>query len=78
MTDHIKRLREAGEAYQRAREEAEKLLAGPRDELVRAARAAYADNMKKAAILRGMGHVWSDTWLDRILKDGSQHTDPPS
>ncbi|WBB94118.1 hypothetical protein [Verrucosispora sp. WMMC514] len=68
MTNHEQRLRERGEAYQRAREEADRIIAGPRDELVAAAREAYADGVKKASIHRWMGHVWSDTWIDKILK----------
>lgn len=67
MTDHQHRLRERGEAYQRARDEAERILAGPREELAAAVREAYADGVKKANILRWTGHVWSDTWLNKIL-----------
>lgn len=69
MTDHEARLREKGEAYERARAEAERIVVSPRDELVEAARAAYADGVKKATIRRWMGHVWSDTWIDKILAD---------
>ncbi|MFY1595553.1 hypothetical protein [Micromonospora sp. WMMD737] len=74
MTDHEARLRERGEAYQRARDEAERIIAEPRDELVQAARDAYADGVKKAVIQRWMGHVWSDTWIDKILKDVQRQT----
>lgn len=80
MTDHQARLRERGEAYQRAREEAERIVIAPRDQLVQAARDAYADGVKKATIRRWMGHVWSDTWIDKILADVEPRprTDKPS
>ncbi|WP_147457226.1 hypothetical protein [Micromonospora pisi] len=80
MTDHsarLARLKKAGDEYQQARNEAERILAGPRDRLAAEARAAYAENIRKAAILRGMGHVWSDTWLDKILKEEPAKTDGP-
>lgn len=76
MTNHATALKKAGEAYQQAREEAERIMAGPRDDLTQKARAAYADGMKKADILRSMGHVWSRTWLDQAVKDiSSKATD---
>jgi hypothetical protein len=69
MTDHAANLRTAGEAYQQARQQAEQIMIPPRDNLTAAVQAAYKGGMKKADILRSMGHVWSGTWLDRILKD---------
>lgn len=37
------------------------------EELAAAVRAAYNDGMRKADILRATGHIWSRTWVDRIL-----------
>ncbi|MEU7170243.1 hypothetical protein ABZ949_01975 [Micromonospora tulbaghiae] len=68
MTNHAAALREAGEAYQQARDEAERIMSEPRDNLTRAARAAFAGGMKKSDILRAMGHVWSRTWLDKAVR----------
>lgn len=68
MTDHQTRLRERGEAYQRAKDEAKRIVVQPRDDLADAARQAYADGVKKADILRWTGHAWSDTWLNTILE----------
>jgi hypothetical protein len=69
MTDHTAKLREAGEAYQQARDQAEQIMSKPRDTLTQHARAAYAAGVKKADILRAIGHVWSRTWLDQAVKD---------
>lgn len=44
------------------------MLTPPRDDLIQKARAAYADGMKKADILRAINHIWSSTWLDKILE----------
>jgi hypothetical protein len=70
MTDHENELREVGEAYRQAREQADAL----RDQLADLSRAAYKGGMGKAAIWRAMGHVWSDRWLDNVLKD----VEPPA
>lgn len=78
MTDHTSELRQAGEAYQRARDEAERIMAGPRDDLTQKARAAFGAGMKKADILRAMGHVWSRTWLDQAVKGAAPKTDRPN
>ncbi|MEU0078459.1 hypothetical protein ABZY58_11235 [Micromonospora tulbaghiae] len=78
MTDHTAELRAAGEDYSQAREEAERIMAGPRDKLTQKARAAYAAGMKKADILRAMGHVWSRTWLDQAVKGINPNTDRPN
>ncbi|MEU3452265.1 hypothetical protein ABZ671_01280 [Micromonospora sp. NPDC006766] len=72
MTDHETQLREKGAAFEQARAEAERIVATPRDELIQATRHAYADGVKKSTIRRWMGHVWSDTWVDKILKDVEQ------
>ncbi|MCX5066725.1 hypothetical protein OOJ91_12625 [Micromonospora lupini] len=76
MTDHQTRLREGGEAYQRAKEEAKRIVEEPRDKLADAARAAYADGVKKADILRWTGYAWSDTWLNTILAGVERKTTP--
>ncbi|TDC34218.1 hypothetical protein E1211_17885 [Micromonospora sp. 15K316] len=76
MDKHRDALTRKGRAYVRAKERADKLVAGPRDELVQAAREAYADGMKKADILRAMGHAWSTTWLDTVLKDVQRKPKP--
>jgi hypothetical protein len=68
MTDHLAELKEAGEAYQQARVEADRIMASPREKLTEKARAAYANGTKKADILRTIGHVWSNTWLDKVLE----------
>lgn len=73
MTDHTTALKRAGEAYQHARDEAERIMSTPREDLTQAARDAYTAGMKKADILRAMGHVWSRTWLDTAVSD----IDPP-
>lgn len=75
MTNHSAELRAAGEAYQQAREAAERIMAEPRDDLTSKARAAYAAGMKKADILRSMGHVWSRTWLDQAVKGITPNAD---
>lgn len=67
MTDHLAELQEAGEAYQRARVEADRIMKQPREVLTEKARNAYANGAKKADILRTIGHVWSNTWLDKVL-----------
>ena len=69
MTDHLAELQEAGEAYQRARVEAERIMKQPREALTEKARTAYANGARKADILRAIGHVWSSTWLDSITED---------
>jgi hypothetical protein len=68
MTDHTTALDAASGAYRAAKEEAERILKPPREALIEAARAAYAGGTKKADILRATGHVWSNTWLDKILE----------
>ena len=68
MTDHAKELREAGQAYEQAKQQAERILTPPREDLAAKARAAYEAGNKKAQILRWMGHVWSDTWLNKVLE----------
>lgn len=69
MSDHTAGLRETSEAYQRARIKAERITSGPREALTEQVRAAYAAGARKADILRAIGHVWSNTWLDKILSD---------
>jgi hypothetical protein len=68
MTDHLAELQEAGEAYQQARAEADRIMKTPREVLTEKARIAYANGAKKADILRTIGHVWSNTWLDKVLE----------
>lgn len=69
MVDHSAELREAAQAYQRARERAEQIVVPARTELADAIRAAYSDGVRKADILRAINHVWSRQWLDETLRD---------
>lgn len=65
MTDAHDRLREVGDAYQKSRQETQRLAAEMADE----ARQAYADGMRKADIVRAINHAWTERHLDTILKD---------
>lgn len=69
MTDHAHALQLAGANYKRAREEADRLMAVPRENLTRDVRAAFAAGMRKADILRAIDHVWSRQWLDDTVRD---------
>ncbi len=81
MTDHTAALKAAAEEYRRKVERA-KEIHRQADDVQRAAseqlaetmRAAYRDGTKKADILRATGHVWSRTWVDRAVKDGTEKT----
>lgn len=69
MTDHVEALRRAATRYRQAQVKADQIMRGPRDELARTVRAAYAGKLRKSDILRAMDHVWSRTWLDATLKE---------
>ena len=69
MVDHGGELREAAQAYQRARERAEQIVVPARTQLADAIRAAYSDGVRKAEILRAIDHVWSRQWVDETLRD---------
>lgn len=59
----------AGATYQAARQRADAMLAKPREDLARAVRIAYAGGVRKADILREIGHAWSRQWLDETVRD---------
>jgi hypothetical protein len=67
--DHATGLKQAGQAYKRARDKADALLAKPREDLTEAVRAAYAAGMRKADILRAIDHAWSRQWVDDNTRD---------
>lgn len=66
MTDHAEVLRQIAASYREDQKRADDRA----DELAAAVRAAYNDPdhpLRKAEILRATGHVWSRTWLDKVL-----------
>jgi hypothetical protein len=69
LVSNLDNLATAGAAYQRARDKAEQIMAEPRATLTEAVRAAYAAGVRKAAILRAIGDVWTRPWLDEVTKD---------
>jgi hypothetical protein len=69
MTDLATELKKAGAAYKRARTRADQIMDFPREQLTEKVRAAYADGMRKADILRAIDHVWSRQWLDDTVRD---------
>jgi hypothetical protein len=70
MTEHAEVLKKAAADYRAAQERAKQILIEPRQVLADAIRAAYADKMKKADIIRATDHVWSRQWVDMTVKGG--------
>jgi hypothetical protein len=75
MTDHAEALKRAATRYKRAQERAKQIMVEPRQELADAIRAAYADKMKKADIIRATDHVWSRQWVDQTVKKDGEPPD---
>lgn len=78
MTDHEELLWRRAATLRAAQRRADEAAA----ELAAAARAAYNDDnpqsrMRPSAILRSIGHIWSRTWLDKILKEEVKVEDRP-
>lgn len=75
MDERAQQLRRAVARYRREQKRADDIKAKASDDLKQAIRAAYADGLKKADILRGIDHEWSRTWVDEALKDTTKLAD---
>lgn len=75
MKDHSEALRAAADEYRREverakeiRRQSEEVQRQASDKLAAVMRAAYADKVKIAAIIRYADHVWSRTWVEKAVK----------